>query len=96
LSRRNREKAKHTPRRRDEMSDMIYRCGNKRCLDYGKEFQAMNFHALMAATGSHVTCPKCGEVAWYVRDVEEPIGIGPAPNQTNEERNRAEGRHERE
>jgi alkyl sulfatase BDS1-like metallo-beta-lactamase superfamily hydrolase len=46
---------------------VVYRCGNKRCREYRKEFTALNPSAVRQATGNSVRCNCCGDVAWFVR-----------------------------
>ncbi len=44
-----------------------YRCVDKRCRDYGKEFPAAMPAVVRQATGRHVACRRCGGVVQFVR-----------------------------
>jgi hypothetical protein len=54
---------------RDNLLHTVYQCRNKRCGDYNHEFKAMPIEGAVQATGRRVCCNRCGEVAWFVRNV---------------------------
>jgi hypothetical protein len=55
----------------------IYKCRNRRCRRRDQEFRAMDIADVAMATGRRVSCPACGQVAWFVRK-EAPVPAEPA------------------
>ena len=59
----------------------VYKCVNRRCRDYGREFESASPSDSRAWTGRSVSCSRCGDIAVWLRPLSDgaPAPFTPAP-----------------